>query len=115
MSGTVIRDAATYSEMLKPRPAQEAAESVKAFLDDVRALRIKHRIADTVTIAQVEVEGVGPMVSYGHNGASENVLPMLAQVFNTERNRLIQVVDSMVPPLVKKPRTKRGRKEAPGE
>lgn len=92
--GEVIRDPATYAEMVKPRTVEEAAQATAAFFADVRELRIKHRIADTVTVASVVVDKVGPMTCYAHNGDSANVLPMLAQAFGSERKRLDAALDA---------------------
>lgn len=67
--GAVINDPNLYAEMSRPfATADEANAAFRAFLVGVRALRIKHRIADVVTVVSASVEGEGTRINWGQNG-----------------------------------------------
>lgn len=78
-----IKDPATYRAMLVPHESIEAAtEALRAFRDDMRELRKKHRIAEVNFIAKViyvtadgeETEGAAPL----HIGDPTHAWPMSA-------------------------------------
>lgn len=74
--GVAINDSDLYARMSAPfATSVEATTALGAFLVAVCALRIKHRIADVVTVALVNVAGE-PVITYGQNG-SEEVAPMI--------------------------------------
>lgn len=88
--GELIRDPSTYRAMSEPYATeQESSDALNAFFRELRELRIKHRIADTYTIASVSVIDAsgeeGERITSGFNGSSAKALSMVAWAFGREQ------------------------------
>lgn len=78
-AGEGIHDPALYAEMAVPFATRdEANDALSVFFADLRALRIKHRIADVVAVACVNVTRVGPIITWAQNGDAAKGSFMLA-------------------------------------
>lgn len=95
-----INDPKKYREMSMPfETTEEANAALKAFFEDVKTAREKHRISDVVVLCEIshkiddeEVRG-GASTSLGD---SARVLVMLAREFGAEQARHEALVASVI-------------------
>lgn len=85
-----IKDPALYRKMAEPFDSETTVRAAfDAFADEVRTLREKYRLRDVVVIVSVAVrqgEEEHDLILQTSNGASDNVLPMLAASYASERD-----------------------------
>lgn len=98
----VKQDPETYMRLIKPRPREEVAAALAAFMDDLYALRVKHGICDVGVIAGASVDtgepnpdGMMTMARVcGHFGNSTNALPMAAMLFRYHHEEAKAALDA---------------------
>ena len=85
-----INDPANYRELSAPFTSIGVANAaLKAFFDDVRAARQKHRIADVLTVVSVNVaydSGEGTAMSHSTNGDVLKAQALAAYAYGVEQS-----------------------------
>jgi len=94
----VTNDPATYEAMRVPHESAESVQdALRAFMADVKAARIKHRITDVSLVLQpryLRDEEPTACVLVMHLGEGLQCLPMLAQAYGEERRRVLAKLDA---------------------
>jgi len=87
---------ARYSEMSKPRTADEVDASISAFHTELSALRIRHKLADVHVVVRVIVDRDGDDIaafSIMHFGAIQEAEGMCAYAFANSAEARRRFVD----------------------
>lgn len=82
-----VHDPETFLLCNKPRPLADAKASVKAFIEELRELRAKHRIGNVYVLAEVMIDGEPPetRVAIAHIGDTSRSLDLAAYAHGYER------------------------------
>jgi hypothetical protein len=92
-----VYDPATYAEMSKPHDSSDALTTAfRAFFEDLRAIRLKHKIRDIVIVVCDSTAGGGDRLLRGHIGDATHALPMIATAFGQYRAEHMADIDSLV-------------------
>ncbi len=89
------RNPARYRELNVPRPAEELTASIDAFIDDVWAARLKHRIPDALIVVRAVREAPDggieqELITLSHCGHELNMGSMANYAAGVAEERLRQ-------------------------
>jgi hypothetical protein len=101
-----------YARLIQPRPRADVEAALRAFDEELYALRTKHGIPDLLVVHTTVIDGAGPQVGsmyYGNTGLALQVAAVGLSIWRQRAHRDVErTVDEM---LGAKPKRKRAKKE----
>jgi hypothetical protein len=98
-----FRAASLYLKMARPFPTEQAAElAIHGFLEDLKVAREKHRIANALLVASVNIEGLGECIVPGFVGDASQQLPLASFLVGWAKSRHDRLMAALIKDGAKK-------------